>query len=332
MINVILYSRVDCHLCEQAEADLKSLQGDHPHNLVVIDVDSNPELRKAYGLEVPVVEVGPYKLKAPFDRQELGMTLGAAADRKQQLETYGGEVYQYNQAVAQRWTRSDGFSYWFARHYLAIFSLILILYAGIPFLAPVLMKIGATGPANVIYRGYGIVCHQLAYRSFFLFGEQVAYPRSAAGVPGLLTWGEASGISEDNQAQSLVQARQFVGSDLLGFKVALCQRDLAIYLSILLFIFLFSLTRRQLRSLHWLVWIILGLVPVGIDGLSQLLSQPPFNFLPFRESTPVLRLITGGLFGFMTAWFGIPMVEETMSEANRILAAKRLRVSNSEVQ
>ncbi|MDD2695684.1 MAG: DUF2085 domain-containing protein [Anaerolineales bacterium] len=332
MINVILYSRVDCHLCEQAEADLKSLQGDHPHNLVVIDVDSNPELRKAYGLEVPVVEVGPYKLKAPFDRQELGMTLGAAADRKQQIETYGGEVYQYNQAVAQRWTRSDGFSYWFARHYLAIFSLILILYAGIPFLAPVLMKIGATGPANVIYRGYGIVCHQLAYRSFFLFGEQVAYPRSAVGVPGLLTWGEASGISEDNQAQSLVQARQFVGSDLLGFKVALCQRDLAIYLSILLFIFLFSLTRRRLSSLHWLVWIILGLVPVGIDGLSQLLSQSPFNFLPFRESTPVLRLITGGLFGFMTAWFGIPMVEETMSEANRILAAKRLRVSNSEVQ
>lgn len=326
MLNVILYSREDCHLCAQAEGDLRALQKDHPHNLVVIDVDRDPDLRRAYGFEVPVVEIGPYTLKAPFDRQELAMTLGAASDRRQQLELYGGEPYQRNLDNARRWSRSDGLSYWFARHYLLLFAVILILYAGTPALAPVLMKLGAAGPANLIYRGYGIVCHQLAYRSFFVFGEQYAYPRSAAGVQELKTWGEVSGIGEE-QVQSLIVARQFVGDEQLGYKIALCERDIAIYSSILAFLFLFWVTGRRLKSLHWLIWIILGLVPIGIDGLSQLLSQAPFNFLPVRESTPILRVITGTLFGFMTAWFGIPLVEETMADARRILAAKWIRLT-----
>jgi hypothetical protein len=55
-------------------------------------------------------------------------------------------------------------------------------------------------------------------------------------------------------------------------------------------------------------------------------SQPPINLLAFRESTPILRVITGGLFGFFTAWFGYPMVEETMTETRRIMSVKRQRL------
>jgi uncharacterized membrane protein len=63
-------------------------------------------------------------------------------------------------------------------------------------------------------------------------------------------------------------------------------------------------------------------VPIALDGLSQLLSQPPLNILPYRESTPMLRTITGFLFGFMTAWFGYPYVEESMSENYKYLGIK----------
>ena len=65
-----------------------------------------------------------------------------------------------------------------------------------------------------------------------------------------------------------------------------------------------------------------GIVPIAIDGFSQLLSQPPINLLPLRESTPLLRTITGMLFGMTTAWFGYPMVEETMREIRSFSQAK----------
>jgi len=44
--------------------------------------------------------------------------------------------------------------------------------------------------------------------------------------------------------------------------------------------------------------------------------------LPYRESTPFLRLLTGFLFGFGTAWFGLPYVEESMRETLGLMDKK----------
>jgi uncharacterized membrane protein len=326
LITVTLYTRDDCHLCEQAHLDLKSLQAEIPHDLVIIDVDDNKDLQRAYGFEVPIVETGPYRLKAPFDLTELRITLGAAQDRVQQLGSLDIPIGNKSVVGKQSWTRADRFSYWFGKHYMTVLNLLVIFYLGLPFLAPALTKVGAEGPANLMYRGYGLVCHQLAYRSFFLFGEQLVYPRAAAEVDGLYTYSEATGLGEESNAKDILTARRFVGNDDLGYKIALCQRDVAIYASILLFGVLFSLTGRRIPALPWYLWILIGMVPIALDGMSQLLSQPPFNFWDFRESTPYLRVFTGVLFGFTTAWFGYPLVEESMSDARRIMAAKQIRV------
>ena len=120
-------------------------------------------------------------------------------------------------------------------------------------------------------------------------------------------------------------ARDYRGNETIGYKVALCERDIAIYGGILLFGVGFAVTGRKIKPVHWIIWILIGLVPIGLDGLSQLASQPPMNFLPYRESTPLLRSITGLLFGFMTAWFGYPYVEETMRENRKILDGKYKR-------
>jgi hypothetical protein len=45
----------------------------------------------------------------------------------------------------------------------------------IPFLAPVAMHVGWAGVGNTIYDVYGLVCHQMAQRSYFLFGQQLMY-------------------------------------------------------------------------------------------------------------------------------------------------------------
>jgi uncharacterized membrane protein len=68
------------------------------------------------------------------------------------------------------------------------------------------------------------------------------------------------------------------------------------------------------------------MVPIGLDGFSQLFSQIPIAFiqtyLPYRESTPILRTLTGFLFGFTTAWFMFPLIEETMAETRRLFSKR----------
>jgi uncharacterized membrane protein len=314
MITVMLYSRQNCHLCEVAKAELDSLQNELPHKLVVVDIDQDPKLKETFGELVPVVTVGPYQLHAPFERKELMVTLGAAQlGANQDFE----DAQLYSQAGG-KWTKADRFSYWIAKHYLAFLNILVLLYFSLPFLAPVFMYVGATKPARVIYSLYGTTCHQLAFRSWFLFGDQYIYPRAAAGIEGLTTYEQLTG----NHSEDMESARAFIGDEVTGFKVALCQRDLAIYGSILLFGLIFVATGRVIRGLPWYLWVLLALVPIGLDGVGQLLSQPPFNLFPYRESTPYLRTLTGFLFGFTTAWFSYPMVEETMADTRRIMEAK----------
>jgi hypothetical protein len=52
------------------------------------------KLKEKYGDQIPVVEIGPYTLKAPITPQALAMTLGAANDRRGQLERINSEKYQ----------------------------------------------------------------------------------------------------------------------------------------------------------------------------------------------------------------------------------------------
>jgi len=328
MLTVTLYTRKECHLCEQAKADLASLQEKHPHRLVEIDIDSDPILQKAYLVEIPVIEVGPYVLKSPFDKQKLAMTLGAAVDRRGQLDRLGREDHHDRVRRGQSISGGDRFMYWISRHYLALLNAFMFLYFGLAMLAPVLMKAGATVPATVLYTIYKPLCHQFGFRSFFLFGEQTYYPLKEAGITNVLTFDEVTGFQDlhNPAASSRLQARQFTGNDEVGYKMALCERDIAIYSAIFLFGVVYAATNRRIKPLHWIWWVLIGLGPIGLDGFSQLFSQMDWSFLasilPYRESTPFLRLFTGGLFGLATAWFAYPYMEESFSETRQFFIKK----------
>lgn len=246
MISVILYGRKECHLCDQARADLESLKGEIPHKLVEIDVESDPKLLREYGLDIPVVATGPFRLKAPFTLQELRVTLSAASDRERHIDMVEKSPLLEQARQQATWTKADSFSSWLSKHYMSLFNILIAIYLGLAFLAPVLMKVKLELPATVLYKAYSLVCHQLGFRSFYLFGEQSFYPRAAAGVPAVLTFNQATGLSEANTGQDLYNARNFVGNELVGYKVALCERDVAIYGAILLFGLLFSLSGLRL--------------------------------------------------------------------------------------
>ena len=334
MITVTLYTRKNCHLCDETRDFLKSLESKYPHRLVELDIESDPDLLTTYLAEIPVLEIGPYLLKAPINRQSLEMTLGAAIDRRNQLEQVGDMSYKRRMDKGRLITALDRFAYWLARHYLLALNIFIFTYVGLPVLAPVLMKTGMILPGRIIYKIYSPLCHQFGFRSFYLFGDQFYYPLEEARIPGVITFEETTGIRDvsDPTSVSRIQARQFIGDEKHGYKMALCERDIAIYSGLLLFGIVFALTGRRLKSLHWSLWILIGLGPIGLDGFSQLFSQFEWSFLtqflPYRESTPLLRVLTGGLFGFLTAWFAYPNIEESMSDTRKIYL-KRFAVVNN---
>jgi len=307
---------------------LNYYQEDYPHQLHVIDTEKEKYVKSAFTNRLPILDIGSFRVIKPANETDIQFALHETqqkifiAQEKQDKLTLDSFT---NLPVS---TKSDRFSAWFSKHYMLLFNLLVLLYVGLPILAPVLMKYKMPRAANVIYKIYSPLCHQLAYRSFFLFGEQLFYPRELAGIEGVSTYEEISGYDSED----LLMARNFLGNEIAGYKIALCQRDLAIYLAILSFGLLFSLTGNKIKPIPWYVWILFGILPIGIDGFSQLISQlgmALFSWFPVRESTPLLRFISGSMFGLFTAWYGYPYIEESIAETRLSIAIKNAIINQT---
>ncbi len=68
----------------------------------------------------------------------------------------------------------EAFLRFFAAHWLAILNLVNFGFVAGAILSPILMALGATQLGRSIFFPYRLVCHQLPYRSDFIFGFQVA--------------------------------------------------------------------------------------------------------------------------------------------------------------
>lgn len=206
-------------------------------------------------------------------------------------------------AVASPPGAADRLLLWLARHWLALVNLAALLYMGLPFAAPILMRAGLPLPAQIIYAMYRPLCHQLPYRSWYLFGEQLAYTYDQLAA---------------NVGEEALVPHGYVGDPELGYKVALCQRDTAIYGSILLAGLAYAMSRRWSPLPFW-AYIVFGVVPIGLDGGLQLVTYllayvlPDLAVTPL-ESSPLRRVITGTLFGVATVWLVYPRLQEVAAE------------------
>ena len=100
-----------------------------------------------------------------------------------------------------------------AKHWLALANIFWGLYVGLPLLAPVLMDAGMELPAKAIYLVYRPLCHQRPERSYFYGGEQLVY-----SAEELVEAGVSVGLLSRD-----------IGNEAVGWKVAFCERDVAIY-------------------------------------------------------------------------------------------------------
>ena len=164
------------------------------------------------------------------------------------------------------------------------------------------MRAGATAPASLIYKVYAPTCHQFPERSIFLFGRERFYTVGELEHDRYLPAG--LNIFERQQLR-------WDGSVEAGWKVAICQRDVAIYGGILVGGLVFALLRPRLRPKgKWPklpVWLyLLCVLPMAVDGVTQLFG--------LRESIPALRFFTGALLGVATVWFAYPYVDDAMRD------------------
>lgn len=280
--------------------------------------------------------------------------------------------------MAKSWAvRLNFWTLGLTRHWLKGVVAFFFIWATLPFVAPTLMKLGAEDAARAIYGLYTPMCHRFPFRSFFLYGEQPAYPladatagtglrsfesyagqsptltqmsagrlpvapfgvRSMAEFAGIMLNGDYTAItipdsltptdtaSSVNFARLQLASSVFLGNEQLGYKMTVCERDVSIYWGFLVFGVIYSVPkiRRKLRSIPILLYIFIGLGPIGLDGFSQLLGYPPFNWWPPRETTPAFRVITGFIFGLMTAWLGYVNIEESMRDTRRVITRKLQR-------
>jgi uncharacterized membrane protein len=215
--------------------------------------------------------------------------------------------------------------YQIGRRWFLILSLLLGIYAGLPFLAPALMQLGWIGPARAIYTIYSFLCHQLPQRSYFLFGPQLTY-----SLP------EIQSAWQDSINPLIL--RQFIGNPEMGWKVAWSDRMVSMYAGILFAGFVWWPLRRKLKPLPW--WgVVLFLLPMAVDGTSHFIGDLAGIGQGFRDSNlwlaaltrdafspgfyagdawgsfnSLMRLLTGVLFGTGIVWFGFPYLEDAFSK------------------
>jgi uncharacterized membrane protein len=216
-----------------------------------------------------------------------------------------------------------------SRNWLKIALAFFFLYTGVSLLPPFLMQAGLEGPANVIYTIYSPMCHQFAFRSWFLFGDQLVYPRAVSGT-ALGTFEEYAvrdphfeGVNLDTWSVEMqTAARSFTGNEEMGYKTALCERDVLIYGTMFLVGLLYAGVRKWLRPAPIWLYLVLGLAPIGLDGFSQMFGYPPFEYWPVRETLPYFRVLTGFLFGMMNVWLAFPYLEQSMVDTVQTLERK----------
>ena len=71
MHDVVVYSRPGCHLCDVVKETLSQLQPEAEFQWREADIDTDPELRRKYNEEVPVVFIdGRKAFKYHMDAQQ----------------------------------------------------------------------------------------------------------------------------------------------------------------------------------------------------------------------------------------------------------------------
>ncbi len=177
--------------------------------------------------------------------------------------------------------------------YLGYLAFFLILTCSV-FAVPLLAFDNDMGAA---YAAFSVTCHQKLSRSLCLFNDGEGYwvadctPQEGRYVTTPADRSEVR-VSYDGA---------------VGLKMPVCSRDIGLYSAMLVGGLLYPLARRLEDDVPPAIFLILALVPIGIDGGIQIVSE--IGILPFvYESTNAVRLATGAIAGLAAAFYAVPIL------------------------
>lgn len=172
---------------------------------------------------------------------------------------------------------------WIYRHWLGITLILFFLFNIGAWSAPVLMDAGLTNEGNLVYSLYGPFCHQMAQRSFFLFGDKMMYTPAEMGTS----------ISNNTTVDTWAM-RRFRGSPEVGWKVAWSDRMVYMYGSLWLVMFIFYILAqyRQVKPLA-IGWLVVLILPMMLDGVTHFISDLGGMFAGFRYTNYWLATLIG---------------------------------------
>lgn len=180
--------------------------------------------------------------------------------------------------------------------YLAFFLILVGSILAVPLLA-------FDNDMGAAYAAFSVTCHQKLSRSLCVFNDESGY------------W-IADCTPQDGSFVTSPADRSGIGvvyEGVRGMKMPVCSRDIGLYAAMLLGGLLYPLARRLEDEVPPSVFLILALVPIGLDGGVQIASE--LGVLPFLyESTNALRLATGGVAGLAAAFYAIPILTNLVSK------------------
>lgn len=183
-----------------------------------------------------------------------------------------------------------------------LFLLAMLILNGAIFLIPYLASQGDPN-APAYYAAFAPTCHQLTSRSQCIF---------VSGADGSHSFGDctasdALSLSRDNEVQ-------YDGKT--GYKLPVCARDVAIYAAMLIGLLALPFIRRM-ESEEWPnKWLLVAAcIPIGIDGGTQALG--------LRESSNLLRVITGAIVGVVLPFYLLPLLNTLYLGAREKLFGKK---------
>jgi uncharacterized membrane protein len=193
----------------------------------------------------------------------------------------------------------------------AITTAIVFLLVFFIFLTPFL-AFDSNPAAGFLYKDvFAYTCHQKISRSQCVFHNPANGYFIADCMP-------QSGVYvEDLKSQlSAINAQGF-----LGYKFPVCARDVGIYFAMLLGLLSYPFFRKtESKEPPPGIYLLLALVPLGIDGTLQLVSNIgiPIPIIGAYESTNFMRLATGAIAGFVAAFYIVPMLNYFFKESKKV--------------
>jgi glutaredoxin len=75
--SVVLYARPGCHLCDEARDVILAVRERRPFSFAEIDIESDDDLLREYGIRIPVVTVdGEERFEIAVDRDAFAGLVG----------------------------------------------------------------------------------------------------------------------------------------------------------------------------------------------------------------------------------------------------------------